>query len=113
MSVEVLNRHSEALFEFLWCPVCGHEVFSHIPFGSVFCKNCSVESAEGGEIGPPYGWSSVTPERILRSNFAREIREETTSGDQPSTSTVKSNRVTPSAIVIPTPSSDLTRQTGC
>jgi len=32
MSLEMLNRHSEALFEFLWCPVCGQEVFTHIPF---------------------------------------------------------------------------------
>jgi len=43
MSLEVLDRHSEALFEFLWCPVCGHEVFSHIPFEGVFCKNCNTQ----------------------------------------------------------------------
>ena len=43
MSLETIDRHSEALFEFLWCPVCGHEVFSHIPFEGVFCKNCNTE----------------------------------------------------------------------
>jgi hypothetical protein len=43
MSLEVIDRHNEALFEFLWCPVCGHEVFSHIPFEGVFCKTCNTE----------------------------------------------------------------------
>ena len=43
MSLEVLNRHSEALFEFLWCPVCGQEVFTHIPFEGVFCKHCNTQ----------------------------------------------------------------------
>ncbi|EMA27511.1 DUF7567 family protein [Haloarcula japonica] len=43
MSLEVIDRHSEALFECLWCPVCGHEVFSHIPFEGVFCKNCNTQ----------------------------------------------------------------------
>jgi len=43
MSLEVIDRHSEALFEFLWCPVCGHEIFSHIPFEGVFCKNCNTQ----------------------------------------------------------------------
>jgi len=43
MSLDILNRHSEALFEFLWCPVCGHEVFTHIPFEGVFCKNCNTQ----------------------------------------------------------------------
>ncbi|MES3160650.1 MAG: hypothetical protein PPP55_03655 [Halorubrum sp.] len=43
MSLEVINRYSEALLEFLWCPVCGHEVFSHIPFEGVFCKNCNTQ----------------------------------------------------------------------
>jgi hypothetical protein len=43
MSLEVLDRHSEALFEFLWCPVCGQEVFTHIPFEGVFCKNCNTQ----------------------------------------------------------------------
>jgi len=43
MSLEELNRHSEALFEFLWCPVCGHEIFSQIPFEGVFCKNCNTQ----------------------------------------------------------------------
>jgi hypothetical protein len=43
MSLEVLNRHSETLFEFLWCPVCGQEVFTHIPFEGVFCKNCNTQ----------------------------------------------------------------------
>ncbi len=35
--------HSEALFEFLWCPVCGHEEFSYTPFGGVFCKHCNTQ----------------------------------------------------------------------
>jgi hypothetical protein len=43
MSFEIIDRHSEALFEFLWCPVCGHEVFSHIPYEGVFCKNCNTQ----------------------------------------------------------------------
>ena len=43
MSLEVRNRHSEALFEFLWCPVCGQEVFAHNPFEGVFCKNCNTQ----------------------------------------------------------------------
>jgi len=43
MSLDVIDRHSEALFEFLWCPVCGHEVFSHIPFEGVFCKHCNTQ----------------------------------------------------------------------
>ena len=42
MSLAVLDRHSEALFEFLWCPVCVQEVFTHIPFECVFCKNCTT-----------------------------------------------------------------------
>ncbi|QLH79819.1 hypothetical protein HZS55_22090 [Halosimplex rubrum] len=42
MNLEVVDPHSEALFEFLWCPVCGHEVFSHIPFEVVFCKDCNT-----------------------------------------------------------------------
>ncbi|WP_455768354.1 DUF7567 family protein, partial [Haloferax volcanii] len=32
MSLERVCRHDEALFEFLWCPVCGTEAFTHIPF---------------------------------------------------------------------------------
>ena len=43
MSLEILDRHSEALFEFLWCPVCGQEVFTHIPFEGVFCENCNTQ----------------------------------------------------------------------
>jgi len=43
MSLEMLNRHSEVLFEFLWCPVCGQDVFTHIPFEGVFCKNCNTQ----------------------------------------------------------------------
>ncbi len=43
MSLEIIDGHSEALFEFLWCPVCGHEVFRHIPFEGVFCKNCNTQ----------------------------------------------------------------------
>ncbi|WP_436932474.1 DUF7567 family protein [Halosimplex halobium] len=43
MSLEPIDRHSEALFAFLWCPVCGHEVFSHIPFEGVFCKHCNTQ----------------------------------------------------------------------
>jgi len=43
MSLEIIDRHSEALFEFLWCPVCGHEVFSHILFEGVFCRNCNTQ----------------------------------------------------------------------
>ncbi|GGM74088.1 uncharacterized Zn finger protein (UPF0148 family) [Halarchaeum rubridurum] len=43
MTLEILDRHSEALFEFLWCPVCGQEVFTHIPFEGVFCKNCNTQ----------------------------------------------------------------------
>jgi len=43
MSLDVIDRHSEALFEFLWCPVCGHEVFNHIPFEGVFCKHCNTQ----------------------------------------------------------------------
>jgi len=42
MSLEVLDRHSEALFEFLWCPVCGQEVFTSHP-SRVFCKNCNTQ----------------------------------------------------------------------
>ncbi len=62
MSLEVLDRHSEALFEFLWCPVCGQEVFTHIPFEGVFCKNFDLlpllkgwDSSGGdfGYAGPP------------------------------------------------------------
>ena len=43
MSLETIHRHSPELFDFLWCPVCGHEVFSHIPFEGVFCKNCNTQ----------------------------------------------------------------------
>jgi hypothetical protein len=43
MSLEILDRHSEALFGFLWCPVCGQEVFTHIPFEGVFCKHCNTQ----------------------------------------------------------------------
>jgi len=41
-SLETIERYSPAVFEFLWCPVCGHEVFSHIPFEGVFCQNCNT-----------------------------------------------------------------------
>ena len=43
VSFETLDRHSEGLFEFLWCPVCGKEFFTHIPFEGVFCKNCNTQ----------------------------------------------------------------------
>ena len=43
MSLETIERYSPALFEFLWCPVCGHEAFSHIPFEGVFCKECNTQ----------------------------------------------------------------------
>ena len=43
MSLETIERYSPALFEFLWCPVCGHEAFSHIPFEGVFYKNCNTQ----------------------------------------------------------------------
>ena len=43
MSLEVLDRHSEALFEFLWCPVCGQKVLTHIPFEGVFRKICNTQ----------------------------------------------------------------------
>lgn len=43
MSLDIIDRYSEALFEFLWCPVCRHEVFSHIPFEGVFCKHCHTQ----------------------------------------------------------------------
>ncbi|EJN57526.1 DUF7567 family protein [Halogranum rubrum] len=29
-SLEIVDRDNEALFQFLWCPVCGHEIFTHI-----------------------------------------------------------------------------------
>jgi hypothetical protein len=41
-SLETIERYSPAVFEFLWCPVCGHEVFSHIPFEGVFCQSCNT-----------------------------------------------------------------------
>jgi len=41
---EVLDRHSEALFEFLWCPVCGQEVFTHIPFEGCFARTATPRS---------------------------------------------------------------------
>jgi predicted RNA-binding Zn-ribbon protein involved in translation (DUF1610 family) len=40
MRLEILDRHSAALFEFLWCPVCGQAVVTHIPFEGVCCTNC-------------------------------------------------------------------------
>jgi hypothetical protein len=43
MTLEVLDRHSEALFEFLWSPACGQEIFTHIPFEGVFCKHCNTQ----------------------------------------------------------------------
>ena len=43
MSMEVVDRHSKVLFEFLWCPVCGHEIFHHIPFEGMFCRNCNTQ----------------------------------------------------------------------
>jgi hypothetical protein len=43
ISLEILDRHNEALFEFLWCPVCGHGEFTHIPFEGVFCTNCNTQ----------------------------------------------------------------------
>ena len=42
MSLERVFRHDEALFEFLWCPVCGTEAFTHIPFEGVFCTECNT-----------------------------------------------------------------------
>ena len=48
MSLEIIERHGPAVFEYLWCPVCGHETFAHIPFEGVFCERCntSVEIRE-------------------------------------------------------------------
>ena len=43
MSLEILDRYSDELFEFLWCPVCGQGTFTHIPFEGVFCKNCNTQ----------------------------------------------------------------------
>lgn len=39
----ILTGYFLYVFEFFWCPVCGHEVFSHIPFEGVFCKNCNTQ----------------------------------------------------------------------
>lgn len=60
MSLEVRNRHSEALFEFFWCPVCGHEDFCHIPFEGVFCIECNTE-VELRESPDPGGY----PEAVI------------------------------------------------
>ena len=69
MSLEVIDRHSEALFEFLWCPVCGHEVFSHIPFEGVFCKNCNTQ-AELQESRETRGYEEAT--HLLQYNHDLE-----------------------------------------
>jgi len=53
MSLDVIDRHSEALFEFLWCPVCGHEVFSHIP-----SRACSASTAT-------HRWNSKNRKRTV------------------------------------------------
>lgn len=52
MSLEILNRHSEALFKFLGVPSAGRRSSTHIPFEGVFCKNCNtqVEVQESREI---------------------------------------------------------------
>jgi hypothetical protein len=42
MGPETIDRHDPGLFEFLWCPVCGHDIFCHIPFEGTFCKNCNT-----------------------------------------------------------------------
>jgi len=44
MSLEVLDRHSEALFEFLWCPVCGQEVFTTSPSRGCFARTATPRS---------------------------------------------------------------------
>jgi len=64
MSLDVIDRHSEALFEFLWCPVCGHEVFSHIPSRACSASTAStqVELQEPQE-GP---WLRGSCPRLLR-----------------------------------------------
>ena len=43
MTLETTNQYNEAVFDFLWCPVCGHEVFHHLTFQGVFCKECNTE----------------------------------------------------------------------
>jgi len=67
MSLEVIDRHSEALFEFLWCPVCGHEIFSHIPFEGMFCKNCNTQ-VKLRESRETRGYEGGRP-RLLRHRF--------------------------------------------
>jgi hypothetical protein len=43
ISLDVLDRHSSGLFEFLWCPVCWQGVFTDILFERVFCKRCNTQ----------------------------------------------------------------------
>ncbi len=43
MSLKIVDRYSTVLFKFLWCPVCGEEIFTHIPFEGVFCTNCNTQ----------------------------------------------------------------------
>ncbi|WP_135666792.1 DUF7567 family protein [Halorhabdus rudnickae] len=42
-SLEVTQRYSEDLFDFLWCPVCGSREFHHIVFEGVFCEACNTQ----------------------------------------------------------------------
>ena len=43
MSLETIDRYDEAIFDHLWCPVCGHEKFCYIRYEGVFCENCNTE----------------------------------------------------------------------
>ena len=43
-SIEKDHRFSEELFEFLWCPVCGNDSWTHIVFQGVFCAECNTEA---------------------------------------------------------------------
>ncbi len=50
MSLDAINRHKGALLEFLWCPVCGHEVFTRILFeGDSASTATQVEFQESQE----------------------------------------------------------------
>lgn len=42
-SIRKETKISEALFDFLWCPVCGHTAFRHDVFQGVFCDSCNTE----------------------------------------------------------------------
>lgn len=121
MSLEVLDRHSEALFEFLWCPVCGQEVFTHIPprltcISSVNDPACICPSSESQmwlDRRRTYSESVATNSSNSRTEFDTGVahRRSRAQSGHPPTSRLPTHRSRPRCGRQPRPMARLDRST--